>query len=125
MPTINETRKPIKSEIFEIGFQTITNMHNKTSRKTNKVHKTQCPNQQRGKNKVRKGRIFSPKIKRGNRKFSTIEAITVDGSGKSKQFHNYNKYKSGSPVKSQLPYCFNHKSMNQVNLQIQREPQTK
>lgn len=37
-----------------------------------------------GQKQSEKGRIFSPKIKRGNRKFSTTEAITVDGSGKSK-----------------------------------------
>lgn len=36
-----------------------------------------------GQKKVRKGKIFSPKIKRGNRKFSAIEGIIVDGSGKS------------------------------------------
>lgn len=33
---------------------------------------------------MRKGKIFNPKIKRGNSKISTIEGITLDGSGKSK-----------------------------------------
>lgn len=49
---------------------------------------------------------FGLRIKRRNRKLSTIKGI-LDDSDKSKQFHNLNKYKSDSSVKSKLPYCLN------------------
>lgn len=59
--------------------------------------------------KWEKGKIFSPKIKRGNRKVSTIEGITLDDLGKSEYFiitANINQLVSST--KSQLPYCLNH-----------------
>lgn len=62
-------------------------------RKTIKVHRIQCPNQKRNKNRE-KGKIFRTKIKRRNRKFKSIEGLTVYGLDKSTYPPNHTKYKS-------------------------------